>query len=148
MKDTLHYLLMANHLTFQKFLLTAIKNTELTPGQPKVLDFLRNHNGAVQKEIAEACHIDPATITSVLSGMEKNNLIIRKKQDGNRRNIYVYLTEKGKEHTEYVEEVFSTIEKKAFVGFETEEKELLNELLIRIYKNINEIKGENFDVEK
>ena len=54
MKDTLHYLLMANHLTFQKFLLTAIKNTELTPGQPKVLDFLRNHNGAVQKEIAEA----------------------------------------------------------------------------------------------
>ena len=80
--------------------------------------------------------------------MEKNNLIIRKKQDGNRRNIYVYLTEKGKEHTEYVEEVFSTIEKKAFVGFETEEKELLNELLIRIYKNINEIKGENFDVEK
>ena len=142
------HLLMANHLTFQKFLLTAIKNTELTPGQPKVLDFLRNHNGAVQKEIAEACHIDPATITSVLSGMEKNNLIIRKKQDGNRRNIYVYLTEKGKEHTEYVEEVFSTIEKKAFVGFETEEKELLNELLIRIYKNINEIKGENFDVEK
>lgn len=75
-------------------------------------------------------------------------MIIRKKQDGNRRNIYVYLTEKGKEHTEYVEEVFSTIEKKAFVGFETEEKELLNELLIRIYKNINEIKGENFDVEK
>ena len=148
MKDTLHYLLMANHLTFQKFLLTGIKNTELTPGQPKVLDFLRNHNGAVQKEIAEACHIDPATITSVLSGMEKNNLIIRKKQDGNRRNIYVYLTEKGKEHTEHVEEVFSTIEKKAFVGFETEEKELLNELLIRIYKNINEIKGENFDVEK
>lgn len=148
MKDTLHYLLMANHLTFQKFLLTGIKNTELTPGQPKVLDFLRNHNGAVQKEIAEACHIDPATITSVLSGMEKNNLIIRKKQDGNRRNIHVYLTEKGKEHTEYVEEVFSTIEKKAFVGFETEEKELLNELLIRIYKNINEIKGENFDVEK
>ena len=148
MKDMLHYLLMANYLTFQKFLLTGIKNTELTPGQPKVLDFLRNHNGAVQKEIAEACHIDPATITSVLSGMEKNNLIIRKKQDGNRRNIYVYLTEKGKEHTEYVEEVFSTIEKKAFVGFETEEKELLNELLIRIYKNINEIKGENFDVEK
>lgn len=148
MKDTLHYLLMANHLAIQKILFEVIKDTELTHGQPKVLDFLKNYNGAVQKEIAEACHIDPATITSVLSGMEKNNLIIRKKKDGNRRNIYVYLTEKGKEHTEYVEEVFSTIEKKALDGFKTEEKELLNELLTRIYENINKMRGEDFDVEK
>lgn len=148
MENTLHYLLMANHLTFHKLLLTGIKDTQLTPGQPKVLDYLRNHNGAVQKEIAEACHIDPATITSVLSGMEKNNLIIRKKKDGNRRNMYVYLTEKGKEHTEYVEETFSTIEEKAFDGFEAEERELLNALLTRVYRNIIKMKGEDSDVEK
>ena len=148
MKETLHYLLMANHLTFQKALLTGVKDKELTPGQPKILDYLRNHNGAVQKEIAEACHIDPATITSVLTGMETKNLIIRKKQDGNRRNSYVYLTEKGREHTQYVEEVFDLIEEKALVGFTAGEKELLNKFLTRIYQNINGGKGAGFDVEK
>ena len=47
--ETLHYLLLADHLTFQKVLMTRIKDTGLTPGQPKVLDYLRCHDGAVQK---------------------------------------------------------------------------------------------------
>lgn len=57
---------MADHLLFQKSLLAGIKDVNLTPGQPKILDYLLSHDGAVQKEIAEACHIEPATITSVL----------------------------------------------------------------------------------
>ena len=64
--ETLHYLLLADHLTFQKLLMTRIRDTGLTPGQPKVLDYLRCHDGAVQKDIAAACRIEPATITSVL----------------------------------------------------------------------------------
>ena len=48
MKDSLHYLLMADHLLFQKFLLSGIKDTGLTLGQPKVLDYLLSHGGAMQ----------------------------------------------------------------------------------------------------
>lgn len=77
MNKSLHYLLMADHLIFNKNLLLRIKNSELTPGQPKVLDYLIYHDGAVQKDIAESCHIEPATITSVLAGMEKSGLIMR-----------------------------------------------------------------------
>lgn len=35
MKESLHYLLMADHLLFQKSLLAGIKDTGLTLGQPK-----------------------------------------------------------------------------------------------------------------
>ena len=52
MKESLHYLLMANHFMIQKALVTSVKDTGLTSGQPKVLDYLKNHNGAVQKDIA------------------------------------------------------------------------------------------------
>ena len=83
MKDSLHYLLMADHLLFQKFLLSGIKDTGLTLGQPKVLDYLHSHDGAMQKDIADACHIEPATLTSLLSGMEKKGLILRKNENGN-----------------------------------------------------------------
>ncbi len=137
MKETLHYLLMSNHMVFQKALLAGIRDTGLTPGQPKVLDYLKNHDGAFQKEIAAACHIEPATLTSVLLGMESKQLITRKTLNGNRRSLYVYLTDKGRELAKLIETEFDTIEKAALTGFSDKEKELLNDFLTRINDNIN-----------
>ena len=86
MEDTLHYLIMANHFIFQKMLFSSIKDTGLSLGQPKILDYLKEHDGSVQKDIASACHIEQASLTSVLNGMEKKGLIVRKMLDGNRRS--------------------------------------------------------------
>lgn len=137
MNKSLHYLLMADHLIFNKNLLLRIKNSELTPGQPKVLDYLIYHDGAVQKDIAESCHIEPATITSVLAGMEKSGLIMRKNSNGNRRSLYVYLTEKGKLLAEQTEKYFEEIERKALNGFDENEIDTLISLLIRINNNMH-----------
>lgn len=144
MKESLHYLLMADHLIFQKTLLARIKDTGLTSGQPKVLDYLRDHDGAVQKEIAAACHIDPATLTSVLQGMENKDLIMRKTLHGNRRSLYVYLTGKGRELAERIGSEFDRIEKEAFGKFNREEKETLLILLAKINENFN-AEGERSD---
>lgn len=144
MKESLHYLLMADYLIFQKTLLARIKDTGLTSGQPKVLDYLRCHDGVVQKEIAAACYIDPATLTSVLQGMENKELIVRKMLHGNRRSLYVYLTDKGKKLAERVKLEFDRIEEEAFGGFDVRERELLTKLLAAINKNISE-KGDVSD---
>ncbi len=144
MKESLHYLLMTNHLTFQKSLMAVIKDTDLTSGQPKVLDYLKYHDGAVQKDIAAACHIEPATITSVLLGMENKGLIIRKNLNGNRRNLYVYLTDKGRELAQRINAEFDIIEENALIGFNAEEKEMLNLFLIRIHENLHQ-KGADSD---
>ena len=58
MKETLHYLLMADHFLFQKTLFGKIKETGLSIGQPKVLDYLKEHDGTTQREIAAACQIE------------------------------------------------------------------------------------------
>ncbi len=137
MRETLHYLLMASHLSFQKILMFKIKNTGLTLGQPKVLDYLREHDGAFQKEIAVVCNIEPATLTSVLLGMENKNLITRKMGEGNRRNLYVYLTDKGMMLANRVKSEFDLIEEQALAGFSDCEKEMLNTFLTRINENIN-----------
>lgn len=138
MQETLHYLIMANHLGFQKFLISKIKDTDLTSGQPKVLDYLREHDGAFQKEIASVCHIEPATITSVLLGMENKKLITRKMCNGNRRNLYVYLTDKGKQLADRVKSEFDSIEERALNGFTDYEKDMLNDFLTRMNTNIND----------
>ena len=52
MQETFHYLLMSDHLMIQKALISSVKDTGLTSGQPKVLDYLLRHDGAIQKAIA------------------------------------------------------------------------------------------------
>ena len=136
MEESFHFLIMANHFIFQKKLFSMIKDTELSLGQPKILDYLKDHNGSIQKDISAACHIEQASLTSVLNGMEKKGLIVRKMQDGNRRSLYVFLTEKGGELAERIAVEFEKIEKMAMEGFSDKEKEMLITLLSGIYRNI------------
>lgn len=136
MNESLHHLLMTDHLLFQKALLAGIRETGLTLGQPKVLDYLLTHDGAIQREIAEACHIEPATITSLLAGMEKKGLIVRQNQQGNRRSLFVYLTENGKKMAMEVDRAFQYIEKQALTGFDQEEAAALADFLARVNENM------------
>ena len=141
MKESLHYLLMANHFMIQKALVTSVKDTGLTSGQPKVLDYLKNHNGAVQKDIAAGCHIEPASLTAILNGMETKGLIERRLCPDNHRFYNVYLTETGRLYVGRLENEFDTIESYALQNFSEADKEQLIEYLSRIYNTMLNYKG-------
>lgn len=141
MKESLHYLLMANHFMIQKALVTSVKDTGLTSGQPKVLDYLKDHNGAVQKNIAAGCHIEPASLTAILNGMETKGLIERRLCPDNHRFYNVYLTETGRLYVGRLENEFDTIESYALQNFSEADKEQLIEYLSRIYNTMLNYKG-------
>lgn len=141
MKESLHYLLMANHFMIQKALVTSVKDTGLTSGQPKVLDYLKDHNGAVQKDIAAGCHIEPASLTAILNGMETKGLIERRLCPDNHRFYNVYLTETGRLYVGHLENEFDTIESYALQNFSEADKEQLIEYLSRIYNTMLNYKG-------
>ena len=141
MKESLHYLLMANHFMIQKALVTSVKDTGLTSGQPKVLDYLKNHNGAVQKDIAAGCHIEPASLTAILNGMETKGLIERRLCPDNHRFYNVYLTETGRLYVGRLENEFDTIESYALQNFSEADKEQLIEDLSRMYNTMLNYKG-------
>ena len=141
MKESLHYLLMANHFMIQKALVTSVKDTGLTSGQPKVLDYLKDHNGAVQKDIAAGCHIEPASLTAILNGMETKGLIERRLCPDNHRFYNVYLTETGRLYVGRLENEFDTIESYALQNFSEADKEQLIEYLSRIYNTMLNYKG-------
>ena len=142
MKETLHYLLMSDHLMVQKALVSSVKDTGLTPGQPKILDYLLHHDGAIQKEIAVFCHIEPASLTAILNGMESKGYIERKMDDRNRRSYHVYLTPLGREYADRLSREFARIEAKALEGFSDPDAGLLQELLGRVYENMTKIQKE------
>ena len=135
MSPTFHYLIMAEHSTFQKELLAKLKDSGLTIGQPKVLDYLKDHDGTSQKDIARGCHIEPGTLTTLLNRMEESGLVERRMMNGNRRSLYVFLTDKGKEQLELVTAAFTEMEAEAFRGLSETERKTFMDLFLRIYAN-------------
>ena len=140
MNDSFHYLSMANHMMVQKKLMEQLKDTGLTLGQPKVLDYLKDHDGASQKEIAAGCLIEAGSLTSILNRMEENGLIERKMLNGNRRTFHIFMTESGKKNQKLVEETFEKIEETALNNVSEEEQKVFMEIFLRIYRNLAEIK--------
>ena len=140
MDDSFHYLSMINHMTIQKKLMEQLKNTGLTLGQPKVLDYLKDHDGVSQKEIAAGCLIEAGSLTSILNRMEEKGLIERKILNGNRRTFHIFMTESGKKNQKLVEEAFKKIEKTALNGISEEEQKLFMDIFCRIYRNLADMK--------
>lgn len=137
MEHSIHYLLMADHTMLQKLVWSHIKPLGLTTGQPKVLDFLQDHDGAMQKDIAQGCHIEPSSLSTILGGMERAGLIERSTRDENRRTVYVRLTALGREQCARLNEIFTAAEAEALRDFSPQETEQARELLERIYRNLN-----------
>ena len=145
MRLSYHYMLMVNHVILQKKLFLSLKDTGLTLGQPKVLDFLQEKDGAAQKEIAAACHIEPASLTTILNGMEEKGLIQRKSLNGNRRSWHIFLTDRGKEMTEAIGMGFEELETQAFSGISGEERESFLKTFEKIYQNMEALEEKKDD---
>ena len=136
MNSSFHYLVMAEQAMVQRALLARIKGSGLTLGQPKVLDYLKDHNASSQKEIARGCHIEAGSLTSILNRMEEKGLVERRMLHGNRRNSYVFLTEKGEELRNLVTESFESIENEAFRGISEADRQQFMKTFSRIYENL------------
>ena len=120
----------------QRGLLERLKNTGLTIGQPKVLDYLKDHDGSSQKEIARNCFLEAGSLTSILNRMEEKGLIERRMLNGNRRTFHIYLTKEGWKSQKLVEESFLEIEKQALKGITEEEFDAYLTFSRKIFKNL------------
>lgn len=135
-KGTLHMALIKLNKAHRKRTHEEFTKVGLTLGQPKILDFLSKNDGCIQRELAESCNIEPATVTSILANMEKSGLIYRTENPKDRRVLNVFLTDKGKKSQREVEKVFNLIDEECFKGFSEEEKRQAIHILNRLYENI------------
>lgn len=139
MNQSFHYLIMITNALFQKKVWKEFQQAGLTPGQPKVLDYLNVHNGCIQKEVATGCQIDPATLTGILTRMEAHDLIERRYESNNRRSCYIYLTEEGSEKQKLAETVFQKCESEVLRGLSEQEREQFLTVMVEICKNMIDI---------
>ena len=135
---TYHQLMLENQQLLARKLLERVAEEGLSSGQPKVLEFLLEHDGCMQKEIAHACSVEAASVTSLLNKMERDGLVQRKIPQDNRRVSQVWLTEAGRQKAQMVRDTFTKLEERLFKGFTSRERQSLLDMLQRIQENLKE----------
>lgn len=93
---SLHHLWMKTCLRMKRLVSAQAAPLGLSPGQPKIPEFLAQHGEHEQKGIADCCEIEPATVGSILLRMETAGLVTRRNRPDNRRSLYVSLTPTGR----------------------------------------------------
>ena len=130
--EPLHYLLMKTHGAVRRAMLAEGAKLGLTPGQPKILEFLMNNGESDQKTLAAECEIEQATAGGILLRMEEAGLIVRRRREGNRRSLYVLLSPKGEEAARRMAEVFARADARAASLLSGEEEKTLKNLLAAV----------------
>lgn len=108
------------------------------PGQQHLLIKLIKKNGQSQKDLANNMGVKPATITVMLTRMEKSGLIERKKDDNDQRITRIFITEKGQNVCKEAKKIGKQVEEECFKNFTLEEKVVFRRLLMQIKDNLTE----------
>lgn len=133
--NSLHHLWMKTYLQLNRMVLDRAAALGLSPGQPKILEFLAAQGEHEQKAIADYCEIEPATVGSILTRMEAAGLVTRRNRPGNRRSLYVLLTPRGQELAGALNGIFAEAEAQITAGLTAEERQTLTGLLEKCLQN-------------
>ena len=128
--ETLHYLLMKAYTN--RWLMAQASTLGLSPGQPKILECLIQNGEVNQKAIASSCEIEPATVGSILSRMERDGLVRRRQRNGDRRSLYVSLTPRGDALGRQMMELFHQADTRAAALLSPQEQAQLLSLLNKV----------------
>lgn len=129
----LHKVLIKLFRTYKRKARCEFSKIGLSEGQPQILDFLVKNNGCIQRELADNCKIEPATVTCILSTMEKKKLIYRSQNSENRRILNVFITDSGIIAQKNESNMFNNLDELCFHDFSKEDKtgtiNLLNNMI-------------------
>lgn len=138
LSEELHFLLLKSFHHSNKLIIKQIYKLNLLPGQPKILEYLLEHDGSIAKDISKGCVLDKSTVTSLLLRLEKQNLIIKKNHFNDKRSYYIYLTPKGKKVAIEVKIICSFVDNKAFKNISPTKQHDFIETLNTIINNLEE----------
>lgn len=117
----------------------------VTGEQWTVLVQLWGDDGLNQQEIACKVGKDKASITRLVDGLEKRNLVVRISDKNDRRNKLIYLTKEGKRVKEQLIDVAVNTLDELQQGIEAADLENCKNVLRQVFKNCLQVCKRGFD---
>ncbi len=106
-----------------------LRDDNLTISQFAVLEALYHLGPLSQSELGEKILKSNANLTTVVDSLEKKTLVVRKREEKDRRRVTVYLTKSGKELIARVFPRHAVAVAKALEVLSDEEKDTLSDIL-------------------
>lgn len=104
----------------------------ITPEQGFVLGYLNDHPGAIQRDIAKVSRTTPASVTSLLQGLERRELISREQDSENARSKRVYITPAGAELIRGFDEATAQMSEDILSALTAAERDQLHSLMLKL----------------
>ena len=128
-EETVSYLLARVTTAFRNSLERQMGQIGLHGGQIFVLLELWKQDGLRQIDIAGRLNLSAPTINKMLKGLIEINLVTRSRLDNDARSTRIFLTERGREMREHIEEQWLELEENCLTGLTETERLVLFELL-------------------
>jgi MarR family transcriptional regulator, temperature-dependent positive regulator of motility len=104
----------------------------LTLGQLEVLELLQAHEPMKPSELLPHLETTPAAVTTLLDRMERNGLVERKRDERDRRIVWVTMTEVGRSEVERGVTVRSDIANRSLDRVSSHNRQLLVYLMSKV----------------
>ncbi len=115
-------------------------NVDITPVQAKILLFLHKSDKLLcQKDLEKPLACNKSTLSAILNGMEKNDLLTRQVSENDSRINYLVITDKGLEMIDFLKEDRIYTEEVLADGITDSEFTTFMQVVGKIRKNIERI---------
>lgn len=109
---------------------------QLSPGQPKVLRYIAEHESCKLKDIAAACDVECATVSKLLSALEEKKMLTKESVRKDKRALCLQITKQGEEALRKWNLHCQEVEELSLKGFSEEERKAFQKYLGRMYENL------------
>lgn len=108
---------------------------KISPSKSSILILLYQDGAIGQRELMDRQHVSSATMSVMLSRMEKEGLVERQRNEVSAKEYIVNITDKGVEYLKIGSDIMDTIVPEFFSGFTSDEITDASEFFNRIYQN-------------
>lgn len=132
LENTISFLLAKVTVTHRNLLQKAVNEAGLHSGQVFVLFELWKTDGQRQIDLAANLGLSPPTVNKILGGLLENDFVTRAKYEDDARSTRIFLTQKGLDVREHLEEQWAKLEEQTIAGLTDTEVLMLRQLLVKL----------------
>lgn len=105
-----------------------------------VLHYIQNNNGCCcQQDICDNLAIDKTAMVKILDTLAKSDFVERKVNPRDRREYFVFLSEKGKKQTKEISKAFEKLDEQMFRNVPEKERLLFMQTLAKTAENLEQL---------
>ncbi len=131
---------------FGRFVAKELEEIGMRASYRHVMKPLMENDGLTQLDLVKITKLKAPTISITLRNMEREGIVRREKNDNDRRETHVYITDKGRQMHAKVLEAFDKAEQTMLMGISDGELKEIGLLIEKMTANLkNELGGDFVD---